>query len=222
MKKRIGLSARKACQNFIEKQEHPKPEVWNVEIAVPRNTKMSVEHCEEQEPDGSFFTNGAERISADITSMQEDVYDYGIIDDQQECSSVSNLGADSFKTKLMTVSKGCIDESSHDFRGTSHQRAIEEVSSVGPMYPFTMQDRRSLDSTVTESSYPAMSGCCQKAANEMISIRKQLSMIEKKQSNLLDLLQVTISIIFRGFNYYNLCLLWCACTCSEHDLYFIG
>ncbi|KAI3416738.1 uncharacterized protein J3R85_015195, partial [Psidium guajava] len=190
VKKRIGLSARKACQNFVEKQEHPKPEDWNVEIVVPKNTNMSVEHCEEQEPDGSFFTNGAERISSDITSMQEDVYDYGIIDDQQECSSVSNLGADSCKTKLMTVSKGCIDESSHDFHGISHQHVIEEVSSEGPVYPFTMQDRRSLDSTVTESSHPAMSGCCQKAANEMISIRKQLSAIEEKQSNLLDLLQV--------------------------------
>lgn len=190
MKKRIGLSARKACQNFVEKQEHPKPEDWNVEIAVPRNTKMSVKHCEEHEPEGSFVTNGAERISADVTSMQDDVYDYGIIDDQQECSSVSNLGADSFKTKIMTVSKGYIDESSHDFRGTSHQHVTEEVSSEGHMYPFTVQDRRSLDSTVTESSYPAMFGCCQKAANEMISIRKQLSAIEKKQSNLLDMLQV--------------------------------
>ncbi|KAG2668074.1 hypothetical protein I3760_15G143300 [Carya illinoinensis] len=185
----IPLSSRKACQNYVE-NKLPKGDNWHIEIAVPKvhNASLAESHIEESE--GSSVTKTLERMSTDVTNPQDIGYEYVPMDDKQECSSVSNLTTDNFETKFVTVSHDCLEDggSVKPIRRTQ-QFAAEEIIDE-PMYSSKMRDRRSLDSTVTESCSQTAHGCCSQMANEMVCIRKQLLEIENKQSNLMDLLQV--------------------------------
>lgn len=184
----IPLSNRKACQNYVE-TKLPKGDDWHIEIAVPKSHNALAEsHHEESE--GSSVTKTLERMSTDVTNQQDIGYEYVPMDDKQECSSVSNLTTDNFETKFVTVSPDCLEEGGlvKPIRRTQRFAAEEIIDE--PMYSSKMQDRRSLDSTVTESCSQTANGCCSQMANEMVCIRKQLLEIESKQSNLLDLFQV--------------------------------
>ena len=184
------MSIRKTCQNYAENPQHSKADDWQIEIAVPKSHNSLAEfHNEESE--GSSVTKTLERMSAEGTSPQDTGYEYVPMDDKQECSSVSNLTTDNFETKFVTVSHECLEEGGLLKPIQRTQRfAAEEVSSEEQMYSAKRQDRRSLDSTVTESCSQTTRGCCSELANEMVCIRKQLLEIENKQSNLMDLLQV--------------------------------
>lgn len=90
-------------------------------------------------------------------------------------------------------------------QGVNKDHVEEEISTEEQRYISKSQDRRSLDSTVTESNSEIVhgpSGCCVQTAKEMACIREKLLEIETKQSNLLDLLQVTalsfVNVFFRG------------------------
>uniref|UniRef100_A0A5B7AJZ7 Putative microtubule-associated protein TORTIFOLIA1 n=1 Tax=Davidia involucrata TaxID=16924 RepID=A0A5B7AJZ7_DAVIN len=191
IKKRIPLSNRKAYQNFVENPKHSKANDWHIEIAVPKTQNISSANVYNEESQGSSVTKTFERMSIVNTSPQDVGYEYVPMDDQQECSSVSNLVSNNFETKFVTVSHDFLDEAgSVKPMGINQRFAAEEISTEEQRYSAKMQDRRSLDSTVTESSSQTMRGCCLQTANEMVSIRKQLLEIEDKQSNLMDLLKV--------------------------------
>ena len=53
-----------------------------------------------------------------------------------------------------------------------------------------MQERKSLDSTVTDLCSQTTHGSCFRTTNEVAFIKKQLLEIDAKQSNLLDLLEI--------------------------------
>lgn len=190
-KGRIPLSARKACQNYAESPQLSKEDDWRVEIAVPKTHNASLAEFHNEESEGSSITKTLERVSTDIASLQDIGYEYVHMDDKQECSSVSNPLTDNYETKFEMVShdglkKGVLPKSMEGDR----QFLPEEIGSEEQMYLTKMRDRRSLDSTVTESVSHTSHGCCSQIAHEMVCIRKQLLLIENKQSNLMDLLQV--------------------------------
>lgn len=187
-KRRIPLSVRKTCQNYVENPQHPKANDWDIEIAVSKPHSISLTDVHNEESEGSSVTKTLERTSADIRSMQDIGYGYETINDKQECSSVSNL-ADNFETKFVTVCDDSL-EGDGNLLGTSQRFKAEEITSEDRIFLAKMQDRRSLDSTVTELSSQPVRGCCLQTANELVSLRKQLLEIENKQSSLMDLLQV--------------------------------
>ena len=188
-KRRIPLSVRKTCQNYVENPQHLKANDWNIEIAVSRAHNISLTDVHNEESEGSSVTKTLERTSADVKSMQDIGYSYETINDKQECSSVSNLLVDNFETKFVTVCDDSL-EGDRNMLATSQRFKAEEITSEGQIFLAKVQDRRSLDSTVTELSSQPVRGCCLQTANEMVSIRKQLLEIENKQSSLMDLVQV--------------------------------
>ncbi|PON81358.1 Coatomer beta subunit [Trema orientale] len=187
-KGRIPLSVRKKCQTYTENPLKSKDDDWRIEIAVPKTHPISEAEFNNEESEGSSVTKTFERMSTDVTSMQDIGYEYVHMDDKQECSSVSNLVSDNFDTKLVKVCHDGLVDGLPKPMETDQQFAPKEIGCEEQMYSMKIRDRRSLDSTATESALS--SHCCLQMANEMVCIRKQLVQIEDKQSNLMDLLQV--------------------------------
>lgn len=173
----------------MENHQRSSEDDWHIEIAVPKSHNASLPEYHNEESEGSTITKTLERMSTDVTSTQDMGYEYVHMDEKQECSSRSNLVTDDIETKFVTVSCNSLEECSLQKPVARNQRfAGEEISSEKQLY--SERDRRSLDSTVTESDSHTPHGCCSQMANEVSCIRKQLSEIENKQSNLMDLLQV--------------------------------
>ncbi|KAF7146930.1 hypothetical protein RHSIM_Rhsim03G0270400 [Rhododendron simsii] len=188
-KKRIPLSVRKTCQNYVD---YPQGSIdWDTEIAAPKTNSVYFDvHNEESE--GSSVTKTFERMSSDITSIQDIGYEYVSMDDRHECSSVSKPVTKNVDTKFVSASRDCINKVALVKQMVPNQEyAAEEIRSEEHRYSVKMQDHSSLDSTGTESSSQTLRECCTQTANELASIRKQLLEIDNKQSNLMDLLQVT-------------------------------
>ncbi|KAK6941204.1 HEAT repeat [Dillenia turbinata] len=189
--KRGPLSNRRTCQNFVENPQCCKLDDWHVEIAVPKTKVIRSADAHNEESEGSSVTKMVEGMSADVISMQDSGFDYVPRDDKQDCSSVSNLVIDNFESKRMAFSHDHGEDSGLvKPMGRNREFAVEDISCEERMRFAKMQDRQSLESTITESSSRAISGCCVQTANEMVSIRKQLLEIESKQSSLMELLQV--------------------------------
>uniref|UniRef100_M1B246 Microtubule-associated protein TORTIFOLIA1 n=1 Tax=Solanum tuberosum TaxID=4113 RepID=M1B246_SOLTU len=189
VKNKLPLSLRKAGHNHVEKPQHSGADEWHVEIAVPKTRKIFMPEVRDEESEGSSVTKAFEK-GAGTRSSHDVEYEYVHIDDKQECSSGSNLFPDNFQRKEVVGSHDVIDEASLGTPlGTSRRSAVEEISIEEQRYFSGMQDRRSLDSTVTDLSSQKLHGCCSQVAKEMLSVRKQLLDIENKQSNLLDLLK---------------------------------
>jgi len=191
---RIPLSVRKACQNDVGHLRHPKTDDWHVEVAVPRTHSVVEFHNEEFE--ASSVTKPLVTVSADITSMQDAGYEYVPMDDKQECSSVSN-----YETKFLT-SHDCFANNGPQKPNGRSQRLGEGISCNEQMYSIKMQDPKSSDSTVTESSPQITHQCCVERANEMTCIRNQLSDMEIKQENMMHQLQVLIFYILTYIHFY--------------------
>lgn len=187
-KKRIPLSVRKTCQNCVDYRQGSID--WDTEIAAPKTTSVCVDvHKEESE--GSSVTKAFERVSSDITSIQDIGYEYVSMDDMHECSSVSKPVNKNIDTKFGSASRDCINKVALVKQMVTNQEyAAEEIRSEEHRYSVKMQEHSSLDSTGTESSSQTLRKCCTQTANELAFIRRQLLEIDNKQSNLMDLLQV--------------------------------
>ncbi|KAM1087382.1 hypothetical protein ACFX2B_012766 [Malus domestica] len=191
-KSRAPLSIRKTCPSYGESHQRSSEDDWHFEVAVPKTHNACLPEFQNEESEGSSITKTLERTSTDVTNTQDNGYEYVPMDDKQECSSGSNLVTDDLEGKFVTHSsdKGGLQKPA----GRNQQFSAEEIGgSEKQMYSERIRDRRSLDSTMTESSSHAPHGCCSQMVNEMVCIRKQLVEIETKQSNLMDLLQVFTS-----------------------------
>ncbi|KAK4414911.1 TORTIFOLIA1-like protein 2 [Sesamum alatum] len=189
-KKRVPLSSRKAGRTYIEKSPQSGTNEWQIEIAIPRNRNISVAENQNDESEGSSVTKRCERINSDVKSISNIGYEYVEVDDKQECSSVSNLFTESIKSELVKDHCDAFDDANLvKSTGTSQRFAADEVSIEERRYLAKVHDRRSLDSTVTESTSQIMPGCCSQTEKEMVLIRKHLLEIENKQSNLMDMLK---------------------------------
>lgn len=183
------MSLRKKCPTYAQNSIKSSNDDWPIEIAVPKTHTISLAQLNNEESEGSSVTKTFERMSTDVTSIQDIGYDYVHMDDKQDSSSDSNLvTTNNFETKLVKVS--------HDGLERGLPTPMERDQHFTPeeqMYSTKIPDRTSLDSTVTESAPAPSSHCCLQMANEMVCIRQQLVQIEDKQSNLMDLLQVKIN-----------------------------
>ncbi|XP_010245732.1 PREDICTED: microtubule-associated protein TORTIFOLIA1 [Nelumbo nucifera] len=188
LKKRIPLTVRKTCLNNVEDSQHSKANDWHIEIAVPKTHTVSLADTHNEESEGSCVTKTFERTNGDAAGGKDVGYDYAPIDDKQECSSVLNL-VTNFENKHVTVARDSLEGGGVvQPVGINHRPAAEKIVSEHRNCSARIEERKSLDSTITELSN--VHGCCAQTVNEMAFIRKQLLEIENKQSNLLDLLQV--------------------------------
>ncbi|XP_065880363.1 TORTIFOLIA1-like protein 2 [Euphorbia lathyris] len=168
-KRRVPLSVKRTCQNFQDSQ-HFKTDDWKIDIAVPKSHGVSLADIRNEESECSSVTKTLERFSSDVTSAPDVGCEYAPVDDEQDCSSVSNLDADNFETKFVTISQDSLEE--------------------GCLLKSTGRNQQSAESTVIQNSFQRPHGCCSQVANEMACIQKKLLEIENKQSNLMELLQV--------------------------------
>ncbi|KAL2534447.1 ARM repeat superfamily protein [Abeliophyllum distichum] len=184
LSKRRVLSLRNTVRNHVEKPQNSETNDWQIQIAVPKSQTISVADIQNEESEGSSVTKRCEMTNADTRSNKDNGYG----DDKQDSFSVSDLFSESIKSKIVTAHCDVLDDVSLvKSTGTSKR---EEVSIEERRYVANICDRRSLDSTVTESSSHVMHGCCSQTEKELVLIRKQLLEIESKQSNLMDLLKV--------------------------------
>lgn len=181
VRKRVPLSVRKTGRSYVES---PQANDWHIEVSVPKTCNI---YTHDEESEGSCVTKTFERTRSDITSTQDIGYEYAM-DDKQEFSSASNIDTTKFGTPLIDAKSELVKP-----KGENQHQVEEEISTEEQRYFSKSQDRRSLDSTITESSSQTMDGqraCCMQTTKEMAFIRDKLLEIETKQSNLLDLLQV--------------------------------
>ncbi|KAI3814755.1 hypothetical protein L1987_14399 [Smallanthus sonchifolius] len=186
-RKRVPLSVRKGGHNYVESPQNSKANDWHVEVSVPKKCNISLAYTHDEESEGSSVTKTFERTRSDITSTQDIAYEYVPLDDKQECSSATNISL------VPIIGDSRVKGEFVKSHGVNLHQVEEEMSTEEQRYFSKNEDRRSLDSTVTESSCQVthgQSGCCVQTAKDMVCIREKLLEIETKQSNLLDLLQV--------------------------------
>ncbi|XP_072968783.1 TORTIFOLIA1-like protein 2 [Typha angustifolia] len=184
-KKRAPLAVRSASSNNVANQHHMKSNDWHKKISLPKGCSMPLVDGELMEPNRSFIAKDDKRRAAE--SKVEVNYDYGSMEDKPEYSSVSDLSSKSYVTKHTTATHEYIeDHYSANITGTKEILVPEEPESGHCRY----QERKSLDSTVTDLGSEGMHSCCLHAVNDLAFIRKKLLEIETKQANLLDLLQL--------------------------------
>lgn len=192
IRKRVPVSVRKT--GHLESPQNSKANDWHIEVSVPKKCNISLAYTHDEESEGSTVTKTFERIRSDITSTHDLGYEYVPLDDKQDCSSASNI-------HLVPVTEHChLKGEMVKSKGVNQHQVEEEISTEEQRYFSKSQDRRSIDSTVTETSSQIMHeqrACCVQTAKDMTCIREKLLEIETKQSNLLDLLQV-IALTFVG------------------------
>ncbi|KAL8547704.1 hypothetical protein ACS0TY_007141 [Phlomoides rotata] len=172
-RKRVPLSSRKAGGTYIEKSQQSGTNNWKIEIAIPKNRNMSV--AENDESEDSSVIKRCERINSDARSISNAGYGYTEVDDKPEMSSVSDLLSESIKSKIVTAHCDAFEDASLvKSTGTSRRFAADEVSIEKQRYLAKMHDRKSLDSTITESTSQTMHQCCSQTEQEIVSIRKHL------------------------------------------------
>ncbi|KAL6507700.1 hypothetical protein OROGR_023895 [Orobanche gracilis] len=191
-KKRVPLSSRKAERSFIEKFPQSVTNVRKIEVAIPKTRNISVADNPNDESDGSSAFKRCERINSEARSSTNNGYEYVGVDDKHECSSVSNLFTASASTKSTVTTAHCGasgDASLLKSTRTSQRFAADEISIEEQRYLAKVHDRRSLDSTITESASRTARECCSQTEKDMMLIRQHLLEIENKQSSLMDMLK---------------------------------
>ncbi|CAN0901319.1 TORTIFOLIA1-like protein 2 [Linum grandiflorum] len=187
-KRKIPSSLKRACQPYADSPKS-KSDDWHIEIAVPKHHDLSRQDQQNEESQGSScITRTAERMSVDVSSPPDISCEYVPMDDKEDCFSASTLVADNFNSKIGTHHDSHKNGDLLLLRGRSQYVAAGETNTED-VYCVNVRDRRSLDSTVTETSFQPSCGCCSQVAGEVASIRKQLSEIENKQANLMEVLQ---------------------------------
>ncbi|CAH9128480.1 unnamed protein product [Cuscuta epithymum] len=195
-KSRLSHYSRKSGQNNAEKVQYSSANDWHMEIALPRrHNNIFTSEAQNAEPDRSSVTKTIERGS-DVICSHDVEYESVHIDDKQDCS-LSNTFPDNFHAKIVTVSHDVLDEVSMDTSTITNEQCTGGVMTLEEQRNLSkVQDRRSLDSIITESISNSMHGCYPSIAEEMKSIRKQLLIIQDTQANFADLLkEVTANIV---------------------------
>ncbi|CAH2078765.1 unnamed protein product [Thlaspi arvense] len=196
-RKKVPFSARKAPTRYNDDPPKTKQDNWRIEIAVPESPVVSkVNNLHNEESEGSCIT----KTFAEARKTPEVRYEYIPMDDKAD-SYVTDAVNEDDDIKSITVSSN-----SFQANGTvnpaimSKRFAAEETDSEEQQFSTKMKNRTSTDSTLTVSSSQTIHDCCAQTANEMASVRKQLSDIENKQSQLIDQLQVFSTGVMKNFS----------------------
>jgi hypothetical protein len=171
--RRSPLSLNKRGINNSTNQQRMKSGDWHVEVSVPKQNIVPLVDVDERRF-GKVCAKG-NAYEADEDSK----FDNDIMDDKQECSSVSEVASRSCETKHVTTAQECTEDCS--------STQVTERRPRG-------RQTKSIDSTVTDVTAHDTHSFCLNAMNELGHIRKQLQEMEKRQSNMFDLLQVVIML----------------------------
>ncbi|KAJ8421512.1 hypothetical protein Cgig2_020733 [Carnegiea gigantea] len=190
VKKRHLLSGRKG-QNISEACNKSNDSNWHVDIVLPKAQNGIPQYLHKEESARCSGTKTMEIVTADVISMQDVGYGFDLIDAKPDHSSTSNRVSVSFTDKFIEAAP------MHSQRGdliNSIERdqifAMQGNSSGVNSYESKMQDRTSLDSTITDTEeFQPVHASCSQTESEMSLLSKQFLEIEKKQSSLMDLLQ---------------------------------
>ncbi|KAL5978049.1 hypothetical protein ACLOJK_037072 [Asimina triloba] len=190
LKRRTPLAVRKTYLNHEQITSSSKSNDWHIGITLPKIASMA-DACNE-ESQGSCITKTFEQIKKTAMRALDSGYEYGTgVDDKPECSSTSDIVSGNFETKEVTAAHGYIEEDdSTKVIGMNDQTPAEENYVKSHSCSQTVQDHKSLDSTVTDVSSRGFRVCCLHSTNELAFIRQKLLEIDTKQSNLLDLVQL--------------------------------
>ncbi|KAK4775049.1 hypothetical protein SAY86_009984 [Trapa natans] len=189
--KKMPWTVKKAGQSCNENAQHSKSEEWHIAIAVPNSKMISPVDITNEESESSCISKTPEKLTApSVNSKQYMLYESQVMH-KEESASITNISAGNFEMKSARASQDCSEDVSLLRSVTSDLQFVdEEISNARNIFQEKIQNCQSFHSTVTDSSYHPQRDCCMQTANEMACIRKQLSDIEKKQSDLMDLLQV--------------------------------
>ncbi|XP_021715873.1 TORTIFOLIA1-like protein 2 isoform X2 [Chenopodium quinoa] len=193
VRNRASDSRRKGSPNFVEISSKSNNSDWHVDVAVPKMHSGIPQYLHNDESGSSSVCKTQETVTADVISMQEVGHEYDLIEDKQEYSSASNRVSDNFTNKFVSdfhcnSRRGDITKSA----GGDNRFSVgkDDVETEKQSYISKLEDRRSLDSTVTEADEcHSVRVYRPQTENEIISIQKQLIEIENKQSRLMDILQ---------------------------------
>ncbi|KAK1317215.1 Microtubule-associated protein TORTIFOLIA1 [Acorus calamus] len=187
VKKRVPLAVKKTCPNYVKKPQRSQTAEWHIEISLPSAHPVSLID-DHEESEGSCVTKTLERTTDDSTRFQQNDYDFQM-DDKPYCSSISDFVSGNCDTKRVNVLRDSFE----------HGNVMKKVVSEPLAEPNDLEDyicssstqkRGSLDSTVTHQNSQILSCCCLRSANQLALIQDQLLEIERKQSNLMNLLQL--------------------------------
>lgn len=192
VRNRASVSTRKGSPHFAEKSRKSNNSEWQVDVSVPKMPTSIPLYLHNDEYESSSACKTHETVTADVISMQGVGQEYDLIEDKQEYSSASNHVSDNFTNKFMSAFH-C--DSSRDIMKSveGDKRFIvgkNDVETERKLYTSKVEDRRSLDSTVTEAEECRSVRVYRPQTEiEISSIQKQLIEIEKKQSSMMDVLQ---------------------------------
>ncbi|KAG5413284.1 hypothetical protein IGI04_000851 [Brassica rapa subsp. trilocularis] len=195
-RKKVPFSARNAPTRYSDDPRKTKQDNWRIEIAVSESPVISKANLHNEESEGSCIT----KTFAEPANPPEVTYEYIPMEDKANCYVTDAVNEnDDFKSVTVSsnsfLASGMVNPAI-----TSKQFAAEETYSEGQQFSTKLKNRTSTDSTVTVSSSEINHDCCAQIANEMASVRKQLSDIENKQSRLIDQLQVFSTGIMNNFS----------------------
>ncbi|CAN6205061.1 unnamed protein product [Urochloa humidicola] len=187
-KRRSPLSINKRALNNAANLHRLKSGDWHIEVSVPKQNMMPMVDIDEKGSSKVCILKDAKRNAYDMVD-EDSKFDYDIMDDKQECSSVSEVASRSCETKHVTTAQECIED--------SESTQVTERCPRG-------RESKSIDSTVTDVTAHGTHSCCLNAKNELTLIRKQLQEMERKQANLFDLLQEFMSNSVENMSVLNL------------------
>ncbi|KAJ0236797.1 hypothetical protein HA466_0254900 [Hirschfeldia incana] len=190
-RKKVPFPARNAPTRYNDKT---KQDNWRIEIAVPESPVSSKVHLHNEESEGSCITKTFAEAANTPT------YEYIPMEDKADCYVTDTVNENDDIKSVTVSSNSFLASGMVNPAITSKQFAAEETYSEKQQFSTKLKNRTSTDSTVTVSSSEINHDCCAQIENEMVSVRKQLSDIENKQSRLIDQLQVFSTGIMNNFS----------------------
>ncbi|KAL6844563.1 hypothetical protein ACP4OV_025222 [Aristida adscensionis] len=171
--RRSPLSINKIALNNSANQQRLKSGDWHVEVSVPKQNMMPLVDTDEKGPSKVCSLKDIKRNTCEIVD-EDSKFDYNIMDDKHECSSVSEVASRSCETKHVTNTQECTED-------CDSTQVAERCQS------------KSINSTITDVTEHGTHSCCLNAMSELALVRKQLQDMERKQAKFYDLLQEFMS-----------------------------
>ncbi|XP_010413110.1 PREDICTED: microtubule-associated protein TORTIFOLIA1-like [Camelina sativa] len=195
-RKEVPVTARKVPARYNDGPRKTKQDNWHIDITVPESSIVSKVDIHNEESEGSCIT----KTFAEVRNTPEATYEYIPMEVKADCYITDAINEND-DIKSTTVSSSSFRASGMVNPAiTSKHFAAEETYSEDQPFSTKLKDRTSLDSTVTVSSSQINHDCYAQIANEMASVRKQLSDIDNKQSRLIDQLQAFSKGIMNNFS----------------------
>ncbi|KAJ1290811.1 hypothetical protein BS78_02G271700 [Paspalum vaginatum] len=172
-KRRSPLSINKMALNNAANLQRLKSGDWRVEVSVPKQNMMPLVDIDEKGSSKVCILKDAKRNAYEIID-EDSKLDYDILDDKQECSSMSEVASRSCETKHITTAQECAED--------CYSTQVTEQCPRG-------RESKSIDSTITDVTAHGTHSCCLNTMNELALVRKQLQEMERRQEHIFDLLQ---------------------------------